>query len=300
MYKYYLDLLKYDYPSFIDKYLEVPSLVRLKNVSYFCGMNKASKNIYNFLEDVSRFDHSLSVSLLTWKLTHNKIYTLSALFHDVSTPAFSHVIDYMNKDYILCESTEEYTFDILKNDKMLECLLKEDNIKLDDIANYKKYSIVDNNRPKLCADRVDGIILNGLLWGKTLNKEDIKVIVDSLTIYYNEDNEEEIGFNNKKVLDIVIKSNNIINELTHSKEDYYMMQLLADITKYAIDNNIIKYEELYYLDEDDIYNRLKTSNDKYLLDKIYLFENIKEIPDIAIPNIKIKSINPLVKGKRLL
>jgi hypothetical protein len=36
----YLNMLgKQEIPSFLLKYLEVPSLVRLKNVGYFCGMD---------------------------------------------------------------------------------------------------------------------------------------------------------------------------------------------------------------------------------------------------------------------
>ena len=95
---YYKELLHddeiYDY---LDDYLKVPSLNRIKYVGYFCGMDYASKNIYNFKEYVTRFDHSLTVALLTYKLTKDKKATLAALFHDVATPCFSHVVDYMNK-----------------------------------------------------------------------------------------------------------------------------------------------------------------------------------------------------------
>ena len=96
-------------PEFLIKYLSVPSLVRLKKIGYFCGMDYASKDVYDFQEVISRYDHSLTVALLTWKLTKNRIKTLAALFHDISTPCFSHVIDYMNKDYANQESTEEKT-----------------------------------------------------------------------------------------------------------------------------------------------------------------------------------------------
>lgn len=40
MLKYYLELLGYsDMPDFIIKYLSCPSLIRLKDVGYFCGMD---------------------------------------------------------------------------------------------------------------------------------------------------------------------------------------------------------------------------------------------------------------------
>lgn len=51
----------------------------------------------------------MTVALLTYKLTNDKVATLAGLFHDIATPCFSHVIDYMNGDYENQESTEEYT-----------------------------------------------------------------------------------------------------------------------------------------------------------------------------------------------
>lgn len=77
-------------------------------------MDYASKDVYDFKAKVTRFDHSLTVALLTYYLTNDKIMTLAGLFHDISTPCFSHVIDYMNKDYSNQESTEEYTKHIIK------------------------------------------------------------------------------------------------------------------------------------------------------------------------------------------
>ena len=76
-------------------------------------MDYASKEIYDFKEYVTRFDHSLTTALLTYKITKNKTYSLAALFHDVGSPCFSHVIDYMNKDYKNQESTEEYNEKII-------------------------------------------------------------------------------------------------------------------------------------------------------------------------------------------
>ena len=38
------------------------------------------------------------------------------------------------------------------------------------IIYFKKYSIVDNDRPKVCADRIDGVILTGIGWTKNITK----------------------------------------------------------------------------------------------------------------------------------
>lgn len=298
--QFYLDLLGVtEIPEFLKKYLIVPSLLRLKKVGYFCGMDYASKHIYSFSEYISRFDHSLSVALLTYQLTQNEVYTLAGLFHDVATPCFSHVIDYMNQDYVNQESTEEYTETILKQDNMLCELLQEDGIKLEEITNFKNISVVDIPRPKLCTDRLDGIITGGIGWTKTITKDDIVEILNHLELYKNEYGEEELGFTTKKVAQKVLRINQEIDKLCHSLEDNYMMNLLANITREAIEEGFFSYDDLYSYDEVELWDILKKANSKHLQELIHRFQTMKSVPQEEYPEIKKRMLNPLVKGCRI-
>lgn len=302
MLKYYLELLGYsDMPDFIIKYLSCPSLMRLKDVGYFCGMDYASKDIYDFREYISRYDHSLTVALIVYKLTHDKKATIAGLFHDIATPCFSHVIDYMNKDHEKQETTEEYTDFVIENDIWLCYCLEEDGIYLGDIVDFKKYSIVDNDRPKACADRIDGVVLTGIGWTKNISKNDIKNIVMAMRMFKNENEELEIGFNSLEVAKLVLKVSESIDSYCHSKEDFYMMELLAKITKYAIDMNVICYDDLYKLNEKELFNILEESSDLYLKELIMEFKTKKkeDIEDVKVSNVKIRDLNPLVNGERL-
>lgn len=302
MYNYYITLLGYpNIPEFLNKYLTLSSLNRLKEVGYFCGMDYASSNIYNFKEYISRYMHSLSTSLLVYYLTKDKRYTLQALFHDISTPVFSHVIDYMNKDYIYQETTEEFTELILKSDKKLLEYLELDKIPLDNLVNFKFSTIVDSPRPKMCADRLDGIILNGSYWTKTLNKKDIFNIIKSTELYINEESIPEIGFNNITAYNKVVETNDLTNIEMHSNYDNYMMELLANITRYLINKEYIKYEDLYFLTENKIFKLINNIEDKELKEYIFLFKNIKkeEIPLVKQEEIKERKLKPLLNGKRL-
>ena len=193
-------------PDFLKKYLDVPCLLRLKDIGYFCGMDYASLDIYNFSIYISRYHHSLSTALITWRYSKNKKATIAALFHDIATPIFSHVIDYMNQDFVVQESTEEKTGEILANDLKLRELLKEDNLTLSEI-DFKKYSIVDNERPKLCADRIDGIILTSLAWTKDLKLEDVDKILNDMIVVINENGEEELSFKSREVCKMVYELN---------------------------------------------------------------------------------------------
>ncbi len=301
MYKYYLNLLDYqNKPDFINKYLKSGSLKRLKKVGYFCGMDYASKDIYDFSEYISRFDHSLSVALLIYKLTKNKLYTLMALFHDIATPVFSHVIDYMNEDFETQESTEEFTEQIIKNDKYLVKCFKEDNIDINKIINFKECSLVDNNRPKLCADRLDGVILTGIGWTKNITKNDIFDIIKDIKIYSNSDNEKEIGFKSLSVAQKVLDISKSIDYMCHTSEDNYMMMLLAKITKLLINKNYLTYEDLYYYNEEEVFKLLDTIIDKEIKKLYRNFKTIKldEIPDTKL-TVKIRNLHPIVKGERI-
>lgn len=303
MYKYYISLLGYpNIPEFLKKYLTLPSIVRLKGIGYFCGMDYASKDIYNFRRYISRYDHSLSTSLLVYKITKDKTYTLQALFHDISTPIFSHVIDYMNKDYLYQESTEEFTEFIIENDLILKKYLEIDNISTSSLINYKSSSIVDNNRPKLCADRLDGIILNGSYWVKNLNKKDIFRIIEDISLYLNEDNELEIGLSNINTLNKVVETNNLVDMEMHSNYDNYMMEVLASIVKYLIDMKYVAYEDLYFYTEKELFKKINKIDDLELKNNLYLFKNIKksDIGEYQNNSIKIRKLSPLLNGKRCL
>ena len=298
MLDFYKEILGYnDIPNFLLKYLNCPSITRLKNIGYFCGMDYASIDIYDFSEYISRYDHSLTVALLTYKLTQNKLYTIAALLHDISTPCFSHVIDYMNKDYEKQESTESFTKDIILGDNDLLRCLKLDNIKITDAINFKNYSIVDNERPHLCADRLDGIILTSIGWTKEITKEDILNIVNDLVV---DDDYQEIAFKSEKVAEKVLELNQKIDVMCHEYFDNYMMELLAEITKMAIDKGYITYSSLYRYTEGELFNILDSTNDIDIQNRLLEFRTIKmsDIPKIELGNVKRRLINPLVIPSR--
>ena len=80
-----------------------------------------------------------------------------------------------------------------------------------------------------------------------------------------------------------------------------MMQLLAKITKYAIEKEYITYDELYSYNEEDLFNLFKEKEDKELKSLIYNFENVpkEEIPYTELQNVKMRKLNPIVDGKRI-
>ena len=288
-------------PEFLNKYLNLDVMQRLKGVSLFCGMNYASPYMYDFSLNISRYDHSLNVALITWRLTHDKTQTLAALFHDVSTPVFSHVIDFMNGDYIEQESTEDKIRDVLLSSRNLLTYLKEDNISLEDVMDFKKHSIVDLPRPSLCADRIENTIGGGMGWANKVDYKHAKDILDNLYVDKNENGQDEISLLSKDVGEYVLYINDCLNKLTHKDEDSYMMDLLADLVRLTINEGIIIYDDLYRLTEEEFFNIIE----KYLYisdinDYYHLFKTVKDPLCMKHVIVKNRVVNPIVNGKRMI
>ena len=290
-------------PEWLEKYLLLDIMQRLKGISLLCGMEYGSKHIYHFAFYISRYDHSLSTALITWKLTGCREQTLAALFHDVASPAFSHVIDYMNGDYVDQESTESYTGKVLMNSEELQRCLAEDNIDINNIMDFKEYSVVDLERPCLCADRLDNTIAAGMNWAKVLNTEDAIYMVNHISTCTNENGDREIEFTKSEAAKKFLYVNDVINKLTHSKNDTYMMLLLSDIIKKCIKRGFFTYDDLYTSTESDIVEIIEDNLDyDYQIEALWNeFKSLNSIPDnIKYPEVKNKIVNPLVNKKRLV
>ena len=145
----YFKILSSDFPNWLYDYINTKELQTQKYISTTCGI------LYTDLLDsdifYSSLDHSIAVALIVWHFTHDKKQTLAGLFHDISTPAFKHCVDFLNGDYEKLESTEALTTEFIKKSQDVMNLLKEDNIKIEEIDNYHIYPIADNDTPKLSA-----------------------------------------------------------------------------------------------------------------------------------------------------
>lgn len=253
----------------------------------------------------SNLDHSVGVALIIWNFTKNKKQTLAGLFHDIATPVFKHVIDFLHGDHEGQESTEKLTTDIIKNSHYIMKLLKRDGIKLEEVNDYKKYSIADNNMPQLSADRLEYNFSSGLVksfW----NLKDIEDCYKDIIILKNEKGISELGFQNLNIAEKYISIVSKLWPIWVNSESKVTMQFLADIMKYMIERKYIKLEDLYLLSEKEIIEQIINSKDKYLSQAFINFQLATKVFDskVYIENkycISIKSkmryIIPLVKVK---
>ena len=199
----YFDILEPNFPEWLNDYINTKELLKQQYISVTCGTIYSDLFESNFF--FSSLDHSIAVALIIWHFTHDKKQTLSGLFHDIATPAFKHCVDFLNRDYINQESTEDLTSTIIKNSNEITKLLERDNIKLNEVDNYHVYPIADNDTPQLAADRLEYSLSNALFSYKLADINTIREIYNNINIQKNENGIDELGFKNEEIAMYFIK-----------------------------------------------------------------------------------------------
>ena len=235
--EYFLILCDNDYPEFIEKYLNTKPLKKIGGIGQFCGCDYSK--IFNVKYFYSRLDHSIACSLMAWHFTKDKAKTLMSLFHDLGTPCFSHTIDYLFGDSKKQESSEKDVFDIISSSNEIMNLLEKDDITIDDLKDAYKCGVVENERPKICVDRLDGVLGTALVWIGFWDINDVKHIYKDLEVLIDEQGKEEIGFNNIDSANYFFEAAYKYSIVLQGCEDKYVMQFICDALKVLVENNII-------------------------------------------------------------
>lgn len=304
--KQYYNILVDDIPDFLFEYINTPEMHRIKNIGMHCGTDYTG--LFNNKFFYSRLEHSIGVSLIVWHFTRNKQQALAGLFHDIATPSFSHCIDYLHRDYLCQEYTENNTMDILKNSDRIMNLLSRDGILLEEVVNYKNYPIADNLFPKLSADRLEYTLSSGMSFTKVWNLEDVAEIYSDLCVFQNENGVFEIGFKTQSVAERFVVGASKMWKLYQSNTDKVVMQFFADIIGLMIKTNYMTEEDLYFLGEREIINLIENCGISEVEDVFRKFRNSSKINQGMMPpldeycvhiDVKKRYINPLVNGFRL-
>lgn len=235
-------------PGIIFELIQTEAMKRLKGIAMHCGCNYTKIPIQRTKFYYNRFDHSVGTALIVWRFTKDIRQSIAALFHDIATPAFSHVIDFVNSDYETQESTEEYTRDFIEKSTEIMQILEKYDIDVDDVCDYHRYPIADNDSPKLSADRLEYTLSGAYAYGFS-NLNQIAKIIDDLVIVTNEANEPEIGF---KHISAAVEFFNICMQCSRvyvADETRLAMQYLAELISLAIDEHALSIYDLYKTEE---------------------------------------------------
>lgn len=307
----YHSILCSEKPDFLNKYLNLKILKRLQGIGLLCGTDWTT--LYKNRIYYSRLDHSIGVALIIWNFTHDKAQTIAGILHDVSTPVFSHVSDFRKGDALTQTVTEDANITIIKQDKELLSLLKEDNLTIEQIQDYHNYPIADNEIPQLSADRLEYMFPSGMALDGSWDLASIKKIYDDIIVVKNEDGEDELGFKTLECAEEYCRRFCMIGHILQLNENKLTLQLLGQIMNFAEKENIFSENDFMQLSETEIIHKLNdfSKKDKNTLSKSQIelinlyktFRNMKKIKHTNRPlknhfcvNLKVKQryINPLV------
>ncbi len=285
-----------EYPSFLDKYLSVKTLKRIQHVTQFCGCDYTG--IYNPRFRFTRFDHSLVVGHMTWHFTHDKKACIAALLHDVATPCFAHAIDYAMGDYMEQESSERSLVDVVSEDEELLSLLAQDGISLADLKDLSSYPALENKSPRLCTDRLDGVLHTTYVWLNEGSIFEVAKVYGDMCMLTGEDGKSEIGFRSlEAALEFVRMTETYALELQGNR-DKFILEYVARVVKAAIENGLFSIDDLYRVREEEIVDILRDNFESWRV-----FEGARQVceqemrPEGLSVSVEVKKRNviPLVK-----
>ena len=239
-----LSIYEKEIPKFLLTAVNAPPVQRLQEVGMNCGCEYTAFPLLVRSIPYSRYDHSLGTALIVWHFTHNEAQALSGLFHDISTPTFAHVIDFLKGDYLVQETTEEGTAQIIRCDATLQELLNSLGLQTEDVSDYHRYPIADNDSPRLSADRLE-YSLGNMLNYRIRPLAAVQRMYDDLIVSENEDGVPELAFlHSDTALDFSFAALSC-GEIYVSDEDRYTMQRLAELIREAVSDGVISESDLY-------------------------------------------------------
>ena len=238
--KRYFTMLSKEFPTVLRELIETEPMQRLQFVGMHCGCELTKISVYkkrkhNWLGD--RLIHSIGVALITWNFTHSEKQAVAALFHDIATPAFAHTVDVMNGDAEQQESTETNTRKIIAESSEIQRILKKHKLTTEEVCDYHKYSIADNDQPKLSADRLEYTLENSLnLLG--IDFSTIEKLYNSITVVTNSSGEQELAFSSKKWAITYTKYALQLAKVYQCPAVHYFMYKLSELLKVLVNEGV--------------------------------------------------------------
>lgn len=231
-------------PSFLQECLQTPIVQRLQGVGMNCGCEYTAFSLFSGLKPYSRYDHSLGVALIIWHFTRDQKQAVAGLLHDVATPVFAHVVDFMRGDYLQQVSTEAGTQALIEVSSELQAALKKYGLSLDAVCDYHRYPIAGNDSPQLSADRLEYTIGNSINYG-FCSRESAVAYYQNLVIGTDEKGQPELAFQSVEVAEHFAMTALRCSEVYVSDEDRYAMQVLSELIGDALKRGVIKEQDLY-------------------------------------------------------
>lgn len=267
--------------------IQTPAMQRLKGVD---------QNVTGRLVDLpwgkySRFDHSIGVMWLIKLLGGSLEEQVAGLLHDISHTAFSHAMDFVFGSRETQDFHEKHIQRIVKQSHIPE-ILKNFGYNLERILDHHNFTILEQDIPALCADRVDYAL-------KTFQQTqhhpvaEVKTFLNYLALWDGKIIFIDQSQAHKFASWFLLADRNAWGGYYLCNAAY---QLFSQIVKRAYERGIITLDDFFTTDEGFLAKLDKESREE--IEKISHL-NIQEVGpnddyDLHL-NAKIRYVDPLVK-----
>lgn len=237
------DFYHNEIPPHLRELCKAAAMERIKDVGMNCGCEYTQFPRFTVCDPYSRFEHSLGVGLIVWHFTGSVKQSVAGLLHDIATPVFAHVIDFLRGDHLTQESTENGTREIIAASAEIQAVLTKFGLCTDDVCDYHRFPVADNDTPKLSADRLEYTLGNAVNYRFT-SLEHVKSLYNALTVGKNEHGEDEIMFCDADSARSFGELAMRCSEVYVADEDRFSMQALAELLREAIKDGVIELSDL--------------------------------------------------------
>lgn len=283
-------------PVFLEECAKSHAMLRLKGVGMNCGVEYTSFPRFVGLPSYTRYEHSLDCARIALHFGGTSVQVLSCLFHDIATPCFSHVIDFLEGDYSKQEATERGTLRRVRGKSVSEVLSRY-GISPYDVADYHRFPLCDNDAPRLSCDRLEYSLSNMVNFG-FVSLEKAQQFYDDLIFDMAEGGTKEIVFRSFQLAREFGFAALRNSEVYICPEDRGSMEVLAELLAYAIEKGIITKNDLFQTEKPLIKKLLA---DKEMKERWEAFTSLREVvydeEGGKAVLAKLRYIDPYVKGQ---
>lgn len=291
---------KVELPAWLEAFTSAPEMQRLQKIGMNCGCEYSAFPLFRLPGRYTRYIHSLGVGWITWEFSHDKAASAAALLHDIASPVFAHTVDFLNGDYEQQESTEASTEKMIASSAAISALLRKEDLSVEDVADYHRYPIADNDSPRLSADRLE-YTLGNLVNFRLGTPEKAQELFADLTVTENEEGTPELAFRHLAKAEEFAFFALECGKIYVSPEDRYSMQRLSELLALALQKKILVPEDLYSTEERVIEKLLSCGETKTVWQDFRTMNSMarpgEPMREARIIPAKKRRIDPLVAGE---
>lgn len=276
----------------VKEIIESAPFQRLKEINQY--------GVVNFIvptENYTRFDHSLGVYYLLKKHNCPREEQIAGLLHDVSHTAFSHVGDYVFKQTYPGHSYQDDIHIWYLKESGLGELLEKHGLSSEALDNKNPaFKALDRPLPELCADRIEYNLQGALLRG-LMTRREFHQIVQALEykedqwVIHCPDAAKKLGY-----CSLVMTET-----LWGAAWEVLAYQYTAEALHRSFAIGLITFQEFHFSTDQLVWNKLITSEDPIIAEKIYLIKNVHSTFHLSphgeedlLLKLKFRGINPVI------